>query len=73
MHVNVRDQLVDDVVNKIKTWQKDNYHKSMMHLKEKKEFEDAFKKVFFSIGKFIDISNLELFLISRLKNLGVNY
>ena len=45
MHLNVRDQLVNDVVNKIKTWQKDNYHKSMIHLKEKKEFEDAFKKV----------------------------
>lgn len=48
MHLNVRDALVNDVVNKIKTWQKDNYHKSMMHLKEKKEFEDAFKKVSFS-------------------------
>lgn len=45
MHLNVRDQLVNDVVNKIKTWQKDNYHKSVLHLKEKKEFEDAFKKV----------------------------
>lgn len=44
MHLNVRDELINDVVNKIKSWQKDNYHKSMMHLKEKKEFEDAFKK-----------------------------
>ena len=45
MHLNIRDQLVNDVVNKIKTWQKENYHKSMIHLKEKKEFEDGFKKV----------------------------
>lgn len=29
----------------IKTWQKENYHKSMMHFKETKEFEDGFRKV----------------------------
>ena len=32
------------VVNSIKNWQKDNYHKQMMQLKEKKEMEDQFKK-----------------------------
>ena len=32
------------MVNSIKNWQKDNYHKQMMQLKEKKEMEDQFKK-----------------------------
>ena len=32
------------VVNSIKNWQKDNYHKQLMQLKEKKEMEDQFKK-----------------------------
>ena len=31
-------------MNSIKNWQKDNYHKQMMQLKEKKEMEDQFKK-----------------------------
>ena len=44
MHLQIKDQLVGEIVNKIKAWQKDNYHKSMMHLKEKKEFDDVFKK-----------------------------
>lgn len=45
MHVNVKERLINEVVGQIKQWQKENYHKSMMQLKEKKEFEDAFKKV----------------------------
>jgi len=45
MHVGVRDKLIDHVIAEIKNWQKDNYHKSMMHLKEKKEFDDEFRKV----------------------------
>lgn len=45
MHMNFREKLVDDMVNRIKHWQKDSYHRSMIHLKEKKEFEDSFKKV----------------------------
>ena len=31
-------------MNSIKNWQKDNYHKQMMQLKEKKEMEEQFKK-----------------------------
>ena len=31
-------------MNSIKNWQKDNYHKQMMQLKEKKEMDDQFKK-----------------------------
>lgn len=45
MHMSVKDNLLDKVSNSIKQWQKDSYHKSMMTLKEKKEFEDSFKKV----------------------------
>ena len=47
IHVNVKDRLLNEVVNSIKQWQKDSYHKSMMYLKEKKEFEDNFRKVRF--------------------------
>ena len=32
------------MVNSINNWQKDNYHKQMMQLKEKKEMEEQFKK-----------------------------
>ncbi|XP_015784288.1 protein kinase C and casein kinase substrate in neurons protein 1 isoform X2 [Tetranychus urticae] len=44
IHLQIKDKLIDDVVPQIKQWQKDNYHKSMMQLKEKKDFDDAFKK-----------------------------
>lgn len=43
-HLKVKDELNGDVSNLIKTWQKDNYHKTMMHIKERKEMEDLFKK-----------------------------
>lgn len=45
MQMAIREKLLVDVVSSIKQWQKDSYHKSMMHIKEKKEFEDNFKKV----------------------------
>lgn len=45
MHMRVRDQLMGDIITQIKQWQKDNFHKSMMHIKEKKEMDDSFKKV----------------------------
>ncbi|XP_076327045.1 protein kinase C and casein kinase substrate in neurons protein 1-like isoform X2 [Tachypleus tridentatus] len=44
MHVRVKDKLQNEVVQQIKQWQKDNFHKSMIQLKEKKEMDDAFKK-----------------------------
>lgn len=44
VHVKIKENLCNDVITQIKTWQKDNYHKSMMHMKERKEMEDAFKK-----------------------------
>jgi len=44
LHLRVKDNLVNETVNSIKNWQKDNYHKQMLQLKEKKEMEDQFKK-----------------------------
>jgi hypothetical protein len=45
LHTNVAENLLSKVYQGIKSWQKENYHKSMMHFKETKEFEDGFKKV----------------------------
>ena len=42
--MNAKPLFNPQVVNSIKNWQKDNYHKQMMQLKEKKEMEDQFKK-----------------------------
>ncbi|GJQ83083.1 putative protein kinase C and casein kinase substrate [Trypoxylus dichotomus] len=44
VHTRIRDNLTNDVITKIKQWQKDSYHKSMMHIKERKDMEDSFKK-----------------------------
>nr|CAH7718619.1 unnamed protein product [Callosobruchus chinensis] len=44
LHSRIRDNLMNDVLNKIKQWQKDTYHKSMIHIKEKKDMDDSFKK-----------------------------
>jgi len=44
LHLRVKDNLNTEVANAVKNWQKDNYHRSMMQLKEKKEMEDQFKK-----------------------------
>ena len=42
--VSLLQPFYNQVVNSIKNWQKDNYHKQMMQLKEKKEMEEQFKK-----------------------------
>ncbi|KAL0106885.1 hypothetical protein PUN28_015427 [Cardiocondyla obscurior] len=44
LHLRVKENLCNDIVQQVKTWQKDTYHKSMITLKERKEMEDAFKK-----------------------------
>ncbi|CAG2104620.1 unnamed protein product [Medioppia subpectinata] len=44
LHTRVKDHLIQTISTQIKQWQKDNFHKSMMQMKEKKEFDDAFKK-----------------------------
>ncbi|OTF82956.1 hypothetical protein BLA29_011697, partial [Euroglyphus maynei] len=45
LHMKIKNDLEKDAITKIRNWQKDNYHKNVMHLKEKKEFDEAFKKV----------------------------
>ncbi|XP_041366171.1 protein kinase C and casein kinase substrate in neurons protein 2-like isoform X2 [Gigantopelta aegis] len=44
IHLDIADQLMNEVYQSIKAWQKENYHKSMMHFKETKELEDGFRK-----------------------------
>ncbi|KAI7697945.1 hypothetical protein SSS_00399 [Sarcoptes scabiei] len=44
LHNKIKNNLEKDVINEIRKWQKDNYHKTVMHLKEKKEFDESFKK-----------------------------
>ena len=44
LHLRVKDNLVNDVIQSIKNWQKDNYHKQLMQIKERKELDDQFKR-----------------------------
>ncbi|XP_077868931.1 protein kinase C and casein kinase substrate in neurons protein 2-like [Saccoglossus kowalevskii] len=44
LHIEIRDKLVTDVLQKVKQWQKENYHKKMISFKETIEAEDGFKK-----------------------------
>ncbi|XP_053696108.1 protein kinase C and casein kinase substrate in neurons protein 1 isoform X1 [Sabethes cyaneus] len=44
VHLKVKENLCTDVMHQIKAWQKDNYHKTMIQIKERKEMEDQFKK-----------------------------
>ena len=46
VHLRVKERLLNDVVSEVKRWQKDNFHRNMMQqLKQKREMDDAFKKV----------------------------
>jgi len=53
LHNRVRDDLAIKANSELKNWQKENYHKSMMQLKEKKEMDDAFKKAQKPWAKFL--------------------
>lgn len=44
LHTIMSEKMMSDVHRSIKEWQKESYHKSMMHFKESKEFEDNFRK-----------------------------
>lgn len=44
VHLKIKENLCTDVTTQIKTWQKDNYHKTLMQIKERKDMEDLFKK-----------------------------
>ena len=45
VHQNVHDELQNDVIPPIKSWQKAKYVKSMMHVKATKDYEEEFKRV----------------------------
>lgn len=45
VHQAVHDELEENVISSIKTWQKTKYVKSMMHVKCTKEFDEDFKRV----------------------------
>ncbi|XP_023229356.1 protein kinase C and casein kinase substrate in neurons protein 2-like isoform X2 [Centruroides sculpturatus] len=53
MHLRIKERLLNDVITQIKQWQKENYHKSMMQIKEKKEMDDNFKKAQKSWAKLL--------------------
>lgn len=57
LHLRMRDKLMDEVVQDIKQWQKDKFHKSMMQIKEKKEIDDEFKRVQKPWAKLLDRVN----------------
>ncbi|KAL7034350.1 hypothetical protein ACKWTF_007927 [Chironomus riparius] len=44
LHMTIKDKLCNEIMQQIRQWQKDNYHKAMMQIKERKEMDDQFKK-----------------------------
>lgn len=42
--MKIKDNLCNDINNQIKTWQKENFHHTLMQIKERKDLEDLFKK-----------------------------
>lgn len=57
LHLQIRDKLNDDVIQEIKQWQKDKYHKTMINIKEKKNIDDEFKRVQKPWAKLFDRVN----------------
>lgn len=57
MHLRVRDRLLNEVVPQVKTWQKENFHRSMMQLRERRELDEAFKKAQKPWAKLLDRVN----------------
>jgi len=57
LHLKVRDNLMNEVHVKVKQWQKENFHKSMMQFKEKKDLDDAFRKAQKPWAKLLDKVN----------------
>lgn len=45
VHQTVHDELQNDLIPAVKTWQKTKYVKSMMHIKPTKDFDEEFKRV----------------------------
>ncbi|XP_074659845.1 protein kinase C and casein kinase substrate in neurons protein 1-like isoform X1 [Tubulanus polymorphus] len=46
IHLEVKNKLINEVQTMIKQWQKENFHKNMVHvIKESKDLEDQFRRV----------------------------
>jgi hypothetical protein len=67
VHQTVHDELQNDIIPAIKSWQKTKYIKSMMHIKPTKDFEEEFKRVNDN-SLFVFIKNSYLF--SGTKTMG---
>lgn len=57
LHLKMKDKLMDDVVNEIKQWQKEKFHRSMLQIREKKEIDEEFKRVQKPWSKSLDRVN----------------
>ena len=51
--MKIKENLCSDVSSQIKSWQKDNYHHTLMQIKERKDMEDLFKKAQKSWAKLL--------------------
>ncbi len=69
VHQTVHDELQNDVVPAIKSWQKAKYIKSMMHIKSTKDFDDEFRRVRISYDSFCPFQE---FQSNRHKKSGQN-
>lgn len=57
VHLRMKDKITDEIIGEVKQWQKDNFHRSMMQIKEKKEMDDEFKNVQKPWAKLLDRVN----------------
>jgi hypothetical protein len=71
VHQTVHDELQNDVIPAVKSWQKAKYVKSLMHIKSTKDFEEEFKRV--STSFFLNELIIIIFVDNRHKNHGQNY
>jgi hypothetical protein len=49
VHQSVHDELQNDIIPAVKSWQKTKYVKSMMSIKPTKDFDEEFKRVNFFV------------------------
>lgn len=57
LHLKMKDKLMMNVIDEIRQWQKEKFHKSMMQIREKKEIDDEFKRVQKPWAKILDRVN----------------
>lgn len=57
LHLKTKDKITEEVVQEIKQWQKEKFHKSMMQIRERKEMDEEFKSVQKPWAKLLDRVN----------------